>query len=676
MILLAQACGTSAESRQSGMVPTTQNYGNKAPKMGNYTDSNTERTQYFKLQQDFVKLSPDANSDALALITRINQFVSDHPRSRYAAQAENLRGLTYLNLKEWAKAEEGFKQALALTRSESTLRYLRYNLAAAQYEQNKLSEATATLEGIRGTEFDAVNRVKFHLLRSRIQKSNKQVVLATEELFEGARALTELDPKVPFVATSYATFDREIQLLMEMALVDDSELVAVAEKYPDSPIGGHFYYRLAKKADSKGDREATERFAQLVVSNYAQSPVYPDAKDLLSNQQSQREGDVEKDVVGFLLPMKGKYARFGERVMDALQLSLGFYTNPKKPPISVVVEDAGETTESTLKALERLVNVHKVSSVVGPILSKDMDKISLQAQAYGVPMLSLSQVVPPGGGNGILYGGITVEDQVRSLVEEVAKKRLVKRVAIVAPRTPLGRAYAMAFWAEADKNGIEITDYETYSPEETDYRDSLDSMLGLKYPETRADEFRALEKVRKEQNVTKKTRRNEGMFQLPPVYEFDAVFIADDAKIATQIISTFAFRDVENVKWLGISAWNSTILTQQGQGLTEGAIFPFAFSSKFPNARDQIFKQSFENSYGYQPSEMEGTAFDAGKLIAHFYAGGGSSRSKLRDMFNQFESVEGITGRLTREANWVKHPLRFLTVKKKEIVPMDDTVIR
>ena len=47
----------------------------------------------------------------------------------------------------------------------------------------------------------------------------------------------------------------------------------------------------------------------------------------------------------------------------------------------------GETPEEALEALENLYYRHQVVAVIGPLLSRGIDKVTMRAQELGLPLL-------------------------------------------------------------------------------------------------------------------------------------------------------------------------------------------------------------------------------------------------------------------------------------------------
>src|SRR5690606_30944453 len=125
--------------------------------------------------------------------------------------------------------------------------------------------------------------------------------------------------------------------------------------------------------------------------------------------------------------------------------------------------------------------------------------------------------------------------------------------------------------------------FETYSPKETDFRTVVDKLVGLYYQDARKREMEALVQLREQEGITRETHRTEKYFHLPPIVDFDAVFIPDVARVVANILPTFAYRDVENVQFLGVATWNSPDLLKRAQRYAENSAFVDIFHVNSPS---------------------------------------------------------------------------------------------
>ncbi|NDD93193.1 hypothetical protein EBZ37_14075, partial [bacterium] len=350
--------------------------------------------------------------------------------------------------------------------------------------------------------------------------------------------------------------------------------------------------------------------------------------------------------IGVLLPTSGRYASAGTRVLQAIKM--GFKTSQRlKERVNLVVEDSGESAGDVLKALEKLILQHKVMAVLGPITGKGLDSVAQRSQELGVPLISLVRKDAPDG-DFIFQGNLTLKFQIESLVRFAVQKRKQKRFAILYPQDRLGEVAADFFWTAAESAGAEIRAISSYSLEETDFRRSIDELTGTLYPEARQREQFALDKTFAETAKGRRKRGDHGAARLPPIVDFEAIFIPDVSKTAGQILPMFAYRDVEHVEFLGTSLWNSEEMTQVSQKQTDGRVFFVdVFSNREgPGTLARQFVDQFVALHDVQPGPIEAVSFDAAAVLAGALSKmhGSNSRERLRRFLSQIENFPGITG--------------------------------
>jgi ABC-type branched-subunit amino acid transport system substrate-binding protein len=214
--------------------------------------------------------------------------------------------------------------------------------------------------------------------------------------------------------------------------------------------------------------------------------------------------------------------------------------------------------------------------------------------------------------------------------------------------------------------------FELYDPDLTDFREPVDKTLGLFYTETRAKELQELAEKRKELNITRKTMKTQQYFNLPPLADFEAVFIADEARTAGQVIPTFAYRDAKGLKYLGISSWNSPQLIQRAGDLVEGAAFPVAFNTLNPPEETKQFYDIFHRTHSSYPGELEAVAFDAAVLVLETLKETPGTRAEFTSRLEARKNVPGATGSLNVVGHRCSRNLDLYRVKKGAFEPVGE----
>lgn len=591
-------------------------------------------------------------------IQKLDTFEKRHPKSQHLAQVRNLKGMCYLLTKRPAPAAIAFKKSIESSPSPVFKQYVQYNLASSEFEIGQIEEARATLTLIQPDQVDKDTRVKVYALRSRVLLKTSLFADASKDLMAIGRLIDDPQARAP-----YAT-----QLDQALQGVADADMVEkIYQSNEDSPFADLALYRLAQLEVAQGKLGNAEGHIHTIVEKFPTSIRLADAQNLQNTMRSQTV--LSGNSVGLLLPMKGKFERFGQRQLQAIQLAFGiFNTDRPDSKVTLVIEDSGETAESALRALNNLYFKHHVVAVIGPLLSKGADPIAARAQELGLPMISLAQQSV--STDFAIPGALTPQTEALEIARYAIEKMGLKRFAIVHPRDKFGEQRAQAFWDAVESLGGKITAVESYAPNETDFRLPVDKLSGLFYTEARGRETEELAKQREEQQIKKRNRRTEQFFALKPIVDYDAVFIPDEPKVVGQLLPTFAYRDVKGVKFLGIATWHSPDLLARAQNYAEGATFVDAFFPEGGSPTTQKFIQAYKSTYNQDPGAMEALAYDAAQVLelALNRAPGVNSRSELKDRLHAIAEFPGVTGHISYANGQLQRTLTVLTIKGGQIV--------
>jgi branched-chain amino acid transport system substrate-binding protein len=608
-----------------------------------------------------------------AALQRLQLFEKNYPQSSLSAQVHNLHGLSYLLTRRPVQAIPQFQRALEQTGASSSLgQYLLYNLADAQFEAGQMDAAQGTAAKIQSTEdMDKENRIKVHYLKARIDSKKGLAAESARECLMAGKLLlpsTSRDTR-----TAVATvLDQNLKAITDMAAVED-----LYHSYEDSTLADQVLFRLGAQQMEAGAKDKGESNLKILMSRYPDSQYYAQANDLIrgggaapgpsATPVSLRDtGPVDSGTVGVLLPMKGKFAKFGARSLQGIELAFRIF-NQQEPDskITLAIEDSGEDAESTVRALNKLVTQHHAVAVIGPLLSKGIDQVTARAQELGVPLISLARHTGVQS-DYIFQAGLTLRMQAREIARYAMDKLGAKRFAVVYPRDKVGEESMHRFWDSVEALGGTVTGVESYNPGETDFRQPIDRLSGLYYTDARWRELEELAKQRQLNNIKKRTRRTEQYFSLKPVVDYDAVFIPEEAKIAGQILPMFAYRDVDHVKFLGTSAWASPELASRAQAAAQNAYFLDAFFADDPSPQTRKYVEKYKATFNQDPDAMDALAYDAAHVVESILARDSAiGRADLKDRLQSVKNFPGVTGKLTFQDGQFMRDLKILTTDKQ-----------
>ena len=627
LALVLSACSSSPKPLQKSF-DTSREYQPKAvptqTQRAREENAITRNPEYLAVQNAFQHGKyAEAIARATALEKKTRSLLS-------LAYIRNLKGLSYLATRKPLPAIVQFQRALDYQPPETIKPYLQYNLAAALTDADQVDDALETLKEIRPESLNLETRAKFHAVSAKNLIAKGEWVKAARETLLAARAA---GPVAGTKATYVELLDRSVS-----PITKQEDLLAVLNGLDDSPIADRVKQRIAPGLNLEAPPVTTA-------------------------------GEARE--IGVLLPLSGRFADFGSRVLQAITLAFRTY-DPNGVDFKLEVEDTGDSVEQTIRALNRLANERNVVAVIGPLLSKGIDQVTSRAETLGIPMVTLTQ--QPGiTGEYIISAGLTPKMQAQAVARTAIERLGLKRFAIVAPRDRFGEQYSQSFWDAVESFGGQVVGMETYSSGETDFRQVVDKLVGTYYKDARSRELDALEKTRNEMKITRKTRKTAQYFDLPPIVEFDAVFIPDEPKVVGQVLPTFAYRDVDKVKFLGISTWDSPELLKRAATFAEGSVFVDGLFTDSESVAAQKFITRFLRDNGTAPTTIEAMAYDAGLAVESALrdlSPGSISRNEVQSRLRSVSGLPGATGKITYRDGEYSRNLTLLTVKGGKIVEL------
>ena len=372
--------------------------------------------------------------------------------------------------------------------------------------------------------------------------------------------------------------------------------------------------------------------------------------------------------IGVVLPLSGRLAPIGERSLHGLELGLGVF-GKKRSAFKLAVID-GDTDPDTARAsVERLVTEDHVIAIVGSLLSRTAEEVAQKANDLGVPSIGLSQRAGLSKiGANVFRHSLTSEMQVQKLVDTAMTKMQLSRFAILYPNEPYGVEFANLFWDEVLNRGGQITAVQTYPTGETDFRSYIRKMVGTYYIDDRREEYNMRIRKWKEDNKVASARHSPPEDLLPPMIEFDAIFIPDSAKAVGQIAPMLEFNDIKGVTLLGTNLWNSKSFSERIGKYGENSIFVDSVPDSNASPVKKEFEDSYQATFGDKPENISAQTYEVGVMLRQLIEDGARTRSGLQSALSNVRDFEGVSGKLSMSPNReILRPVTALTVKNSNI---------
>lgn len=604
------------------------------------------------------------------------------------SRALNLRGLVNLQLKNNLAAVADFEAAVSLAEThfaptDQALHLARYNLANGFNLVEENQKAAQVLAKIEPKLLDQDTRIRFYNLLGNTLAALERLPTATIAFLLTANEL-ETSDSIATDALVRKAFNLSKRLFSYNALDDLEQLDAFEARMAANGIGTWTLRLIMARGYSiLGKRSRAE---QLLTSFLESVPTHPLANDANAmNELFQRLAQVEPTKIGVLLPLSGNFSKYGQLSLNSVIMAINAYNDmrnsarggaPANSPVTIVVRDSGESTESALKAFDQLAADDHVVAVIGPLLSRQALAVAQKAQEYGVPIFSLSQKQGlEKMGSFVFPIALTPSQQIQTLIQFAMKQQGFRRFAILAPDSAGGEEYVRLFWDQVEANGGVISGYETYRVGSTDFRAEIRKLVGLHYPDSRKLEMEDL-KRREELYAPRikakgalRKRLLQSLFRPKPILDFDAIFIPDGPQAIGQIAPAFAVYDAKQVPFLGINTWNTPEVVRRAGQYLQNSYFVDTF---FPTARSKpvaAFVNDFSRHFGTVPGTLEVQAFDATRIIVGAIESGNiSSRSDLVNYILSKKMHQGISGQFHFSPNGLERSAYLLGVKGSEIL--------
>jgi ABC-type branched-subunit amino acid transport system substrate-binding protein len=420
--------------------------------------------------------------------------------------------------------------------------------------------------------------------------------------------------------------------------------------------------------------------------------------------------------IGVVLPLSGQFAEFGAaslrgvllaaQIFDAqgtaedagtVDVTGGQYRDDnagssepeagdfEHPALRIVVRDSEGSPERAAAAVRELAEDPSIVAIIGPLTSKASESAASAAEQSDVPLVALtSRQSVPSERDYVFRIGTTPDDEVGFLVEYAFETLGARTFAVLYPRSRYGRGMRTRYWDAVLEHGGTMVGAASYDPEANDFSGPIRSMIG--YSLLTRDEKTALQErsqaIRRGRRLEPEDMAllREVVYSmmgpeaepLPPIVDFDALFIPDSHQKITLIAPQLAYHEITGVQLLGSSDWNDPRLVEIGRDHVRGAVIstPFNAQSKFEIV--QAFVADYRARFGEDPNSFSSHGFDAATLIMRELAMGHDSRPQVRDGILRVHGYPGTSGVISMQSdgNARKRPF-LLEVQRSRIVGLD-----
>lgn len=631
----------------------------------------------------------------------LERFLAEHPRSPLADDAATRLG----------------ELALARGDVDTALRHYGW-VEQNQPDGDRVDAARVEmvrLELARGNRAAAASRMR-RVRLSRLSSAERRVafrVLAdsSDDPVEKLRWLARVRG-AETDEDALALVDVEID--EQITQLDRPDLVSAADQIGREIPAGRALLEAADRALDAGDLETAQPLVHR-ASRLTLAPAYRARLTTVSERlRLQEEGPVDvaglptlaealaretpsvagaAGTIGVVVPLSGRFARFGEESLQGVLLAAGIFGDGADDRrMRVLVRDTGGRPERAARAVQELA-AEDVVAIVGPLLKGECEAAAGAAENAGVPLLALTAREEVAAWRPHVFRVRTrPEEEVQTLVHLAIQRLRAQRFAILYPRDSYGLGLRRLFWRAVEEQGGRIVGVASYDPDATDFEQPIRRLVGYSFLtpeekealkereelERRARRLPAEEAAALRVEAREMTGPDEE--PLPPIVDFDALFIPESYDKVVLIAPQLAFHEAAGATLLGTNGWYHPDLTAIGRGHVDGAYFTTHYHGDSSLAPVREFARSFGRAFASPPDVFAAQAYDAANLVLVQLARDRTTREDVREGVLGVTSYPGVTGviRMRSDGNARKRPFllrverrRVRAVELGDVVPLE-----
>ncbi|MCH2170649.1 ABC transporter substrate-binding protein [Myxococcota bacterium] len=433
--------------------------------------------------------------------------------------------------------------------------------------------------------------------------------------------------------------------------------------------------------------------------------------------------------LGVVLPLTGPYASFGQKSLQGVQLAArlfdevgelgsderfriepqfegeedlpsvelgpdGMLERPGKRTeaepavregIRLLIRDSQGRPELAAAAVQELAAHEDVSAIVGPLVRSACEAAAAEAESLGIPLVTLSSREEVASERIQVFRVRTrPSEEVKALVNHAIEDLGAQTFAILYPDDAYGKGLRDLFWEAVEQRGGVIVGSVEYPPDSVDFAGSIRRLVGFELLtpgdreaiDAREEALMAARRLPPEEAVEARAEARAmtgpGEEPLPPIVDFDALFIPESHDKVVLIAPQLAFHEAAGMRLLGPSGWHHPDLLKDGPEYIRGARIAAQFFAASPHGVVEDFSRRYQGTFHEVPDAFAAHAFDATNLVLVQLADGRSSRPDVRGGLLGTALYPGVSGVLSigSDGNARRRPF-LLSVRRKGFIEVD-----
>jgi outer membrane PBP1 activator LpoA protein len=567
----------------------------------------------------------------------------------------NLKGVTLFNLGEVDKSILNFEVSEKYAPHDTQLySQLQLNMASGFFKLNQYNELKDRLSKIDQKHLNPNEQIKYAQLALAYAtkvENHLMIVSSSLLLLKDSKTFAEIQSSNLYQ-----------QMKLSFSILTDSQKIDLLEEFNKSKNLGvaQLAQIEAEQRYLSGDKNGAQDVISWLNVEFA---AHPEVSKFIKDFEIRLENSVKISIseIGVVLPLSGEKAQFGQKALSAVDTSLKILGLDN---IKVHTKDSVDYPAQGAQAVLELIREKRVSFIIGGLFPETAKAEYLEARKYGVLYISLSSINLPKEekNHNLIEVQGSIESQIETLLSEDMIKKFGPRIGVIYPDNESGKSYVDEIWRQSSQKNLQITSIASFPKNTHDYRDTAQLFLGLKYPRERSEELRILDDVYALEKTS--IRRLQ---TLPPVLDFDWVFLATFPHEATQLIPTLGYYDASRIKIIGGPSWVSKSMVKEQKNL--GTLY---FVGDDPKDLNRELLNKFQDIYGKPPGLIEILALDAMKVGSEVLRVSGEvgTRDEFDSKMLAQGSLKGISSEwVFKDKIWIKK-MNAMAITKGEVVKL------
>ena len=572
----------------------------------------------------------------------LRQMSDEGLNSDELAKKYNLLGVMYFSQDDLESAIENFQLAKKFIDQDKFLdAQISLNLASSYYKTQQLELTSSILNNINPEYFSKEEKQKYYKLRftiSNLNKNHKDVVHSLLYLTTGLESFADINH-----------YQYKEILVDNYKNLSSSERVFLIDKFSEmNPLVTAYLGRNEVSLRFySGDKEGAQDVVNWLEEKYSN---IPEIKTFIDDYKYRVDNysKISSGSIGVVVPLSGRFEKYGKQALNGINTALAI-NGKEDQSLKVFIKNNKNNKLLSKNLIQELILKHNVSVIIGGLFPHLAQEEYLEAKKYGVMFVSLSPIYLPREKKDHLLIEISgsVESQLEYLLSDQNLEKFGKRIAVLYPDTDKGNSYVNELWRVQSSGKIGVSNLNKYEKGVKQFLQPVKKLLHLNNPRERKEELEIWKEIR---SYEKKNVRV--INELPPIIDFDWVFLPAVPLDAVQIISSFTYYDAKRLKFFGGPSWNNKKLQKERRSLGQ----MYYVGNDTTDVQYDFVKKYARHNEGKKPHFVDTLSYEGALLTLNILNGQKfEQRSDLEERILSFKELKGLTSSWSNiEGIWIK----------------------